>query len=252
MIPGSISKISESVVASANIIKVESDLVRLTGSTQINTIMPGLGTAQGQYLMLMPIEGDIRLGTSGNILNGATLKFATINILAYSKLQQKWVPEVNGLGNPVRESGPQTQPYDPNDFTAVGGTWTVGPWVPGPPSHGLAWYFWNILGSQVTISIFVYDSVISAGVSELHVRVPALLRNRGSIGIGMWHDETVNSGIIDQVGFDFIRLLANPGFTFRTNGSILLQISYMIFYPLPVLPFSADMTFDVGDRFWKR
>ena len=42
MIPGSVSKLSERTVASAATIEAKADIVNVTGSTQINTIIPGL------------------------------------------------------------------------------------------------------------------------------------------------------------------------------------------------------------------
>lgn len=89
MIPGAVSKVNESSVLSATTIFVKSDLVRITGSTQIETIMSSL---QGSSIMifLVPVDGNIVLGTSGNILVGATLIQNRLHVLIFSKSVNKW------------------------------------------------------------------------------------------------------------------------------------------------------------------
>lgn len=90
MIPGSVSKLVESVVASAASISVKSDLVKVTGTTQINTIVPGLGTMQPQFLVLVPVDGAVVLGTSGNISVGITAAVNRAVFLVYLKSTSKW------------------------------------------------------------------------------------------------------------------------------------------------------------------
>lgn len=91
MIPGTVSKLSESTVASAASITAKSDVIRVTGSTQVNTIVPGLGTAQGQFLVFIPTDGAITLGTSGNILVGIAAAVNRAVFLVYVKSLSKWV-----------------------------------------------------------------------------------------------------------------------------------------------------------------
>lgn len=93
MIPGSISKMTEATVASAATVYAKTDIMHVTGSTQINTIIPGLGTAQGQFLVLNPVSGALTLGTSGNIAVGVALVQNRPAILVYSKTAQKWLIE---------------------------------------------------------------------------------------------------------------------------------------------------------------
>lgn len=93
MIPGSVSKLSEQTVASAASITAKADIVNVTGSTQINTIVPGLGTAVSQFLVLNPVSGALTLGTSGNIAVGVTLVQNRPSILVWSKAAQKWLIE---------------------------------------------------------------------------------------------------------------------------------------------------------------
>jgi hypothetical protein len=90
MIPGSVSKLSEATVASAATITAKADIVNVTGSTQINTIIPGLGTAVSQFLVLIPTAGAVTLGTSGNILVGIAMAQNRAVFLVWSKAAQKW------------------------------------------------------------------------------------------------------------------------------------------------------------------
>ena len=89
MFPGTTSKISESVVASAATIQAKSDLVRVTGSTQVNTIVPAFGGFSG-VIWLVPTDGTLVLGTSGNILIGITAAQNRAVCLVFSKLAAKW------------------------------------------------------------------------------------------------------------------------------------------------------------------
>jgi hypothetical protein len=93
MIPGSISKCSEQTIASAATITAKADLVNVTGSTQINTIIPGLGTAVSQFCILNPVSGALTLGTSGNIAVGVALVQNRPSMLVWSKAAQKWLIE---------------------------------------------------------------------------------------------------------------------------------------------------------------
>jgi hypothetical protein len=93
MIPGSVSKMSEATVASAATITAKADLVNVTGTTQINTIIPGLGTAVCQFLVLNPRDGAVTLGTSGNIAVGVALVQNRPCVMVWSKAAQKWLIE---------------------------------------------------------------------------------------------------------------------------------------------------------------
>lgn len=92
MIPGSVSKLSESSVASADTITAKSDIVYVTGNVQVNTIRPGLGSAQSQFLILVPITaGGITLGTTGNVLVGIAAAVNRSVYMVWSKQLQKWL-----------------------------------------------------------------------------------------------------------------------------------------------------------------
>ena len=92
MIPGSQSKTSEENVASATTINIKSDFVRITGTTQIETILSPLilGVKGGVVIMVVAVDGAVVLGTSGNILVGATLTQNRLYVLVYSNIVDKW------------------------------------------------------------------------------------------------------------------------------------------------------------------
>jgi len=90
MIPGSTSKLSESTVASAASISAKTDIVIVTGATQVNTIIPNFGGGFGGFLVLVPTTGLV-LGTSGNILVGITAAVNRAVFLVYVRSLGKWV-----------------------------------------------------------------------------------------------------------------------------------------------------------------
>ncbi len=90
MIPGSVSKLSESELTSANTIAPKSDIVVLSGTTQINTITPALGTNVAQFLVLVP-AGSTVLSTTGNIAVGITAVVNRPVFMVYSPSVGKWL-----------------------------------------------------------------------------------------------------------------------------------------------------------------
>ena len=90
MIPGITSKLSESTVASAATIDAKSDVVLVTGTTQIDTIIPHFGGGFGGYLILIPTAGSVILSTAGNILIGITAVINRAVHLNYVKSTGKW------------------------------------------------------------------------------------------------------------------------------------------------------------------
>jgi len=95
MIPGTTSKCSESTVASAASITAKTDIVKVTGSTQINTIIPNFGGGFSGLCILVPTDGAITLGTSGNILVG----------IAAAQNRSVWLVYVRSLGKWIINSG---------------------------------------------------------------------------------------------------------------------------------------------------
>ena len=90
MIPGIVSKLSRSAVASAATIDAKSDIILISGSTQINTINPYNEGVAGQMAVLIPTDGTLVLGTSGNILVGITMAQNRATPLFYDKVTAKW------------------------------------------------------------------------------------------------------------------------------------------------------------------
>jgi hypothetical protein len=94
MIPGRIARLSEETQASATAIgPVKSDIVKITGTTQIDTIAPAPagGYTWGQLIILIPVDGSVILGTGGNILVGITAVINRAVFLTWVVSLQKWV-----------------------------------------------------------------------------------------------------------------------------------------------------------------
>lgn len=91
MIPGTQSKTSEETVASATTIVAKADLVRITGSTQIETInFPLLLNRGGVMFFAVAVDGAVVVGTSGNVLVGQTLAQNRLYTFVYSAIAAKW------------------------------------------------------------------------------------------------------------------------------------------------------------------
>jgi len=93
MIPGTTTKLSESTVASAASISAKSDIVKVTGTTQVNTILPNFGGGFSGTVVLIPTDGAVILGTSGNILVGITMAQNRAVTLTFVKSTGKWYVE---------------------------------------------------------------------------------------------------------------------------------------------------------------
>jgi len=92
MIPGTQSKLSESIVASADSIVVKTDINHITGSTTINTISSPL-MSSSMIIILIPVDGAVTLGTSGNILVGIAMAVNRSVTMIWSKRVGKWYIE---------------------------------------------------------------------------------------------------------------------------------------------------------------
>ena len=90
MIPGTVSKLSETTVAFNAIIDVKSDIVNVVGAGTINTLRP-YGGGQASQLILIPQTAALILGTAGNILVGITTAINRPVWLVYSKSLGKWL-----------------------------------------------------------------------------------------------------------------------------------------------------------------
>ena len=91
MLPGTVSKTTESTVASAATIRVATDVVVVTGATQIDNITPALGGYHGQFVILVPKDGSIILGATGNIAVGITAVINRAVWMVFVKSLGKWI-----------------------------------------------------------------------------------------------------------------------------------------------------------------
>lgn len=91
MIPGLTSKLSEEVLASATSISPKTDVVYLTGTTAIATIVPPYGGFSG-ILFVVPTGGAVATTTAGNIAAVVTMTDLMPCVFIYSKLNQQWYP----------------------------------------------------------------------------------------------------------------------------------------------------------------
>jgi len=91
MIPGTTSKLSESTVASAASISAKTDIVKVTGSTTVNTIIPNFGGGFSGLLILIPVDGAVTLGTSGNINVGIAAAQNRAVFMVFVRSLGKWI-----------------------------------------------------------------------------------------------------------------------------------------------------------------
>lgn len=91
MIPGSMSKLAEEVIASAATIKPTKDHVVLTGTTEIANIKANLG-GFSTLIFVVPKDGAVATTTTGNIATAVSMPQNRVTVLTYSKSQGKWYP----------------------------------------------------------------------------------------------------------------------------------------------------------------
>lgn len=95
MIPGTVSKLSETNVAAAASIFAKTDIVRVTDTTSttvLTTILPANG-GFSQLLFLQNKSGaSITVVTTGNVSGTGTFTILDkrMAVLVYSKLEGKW------------------------------------------------------------------------------------------------------------------------------------------------------------------
>lgn len=91
MLPGRQSKLSVEKIASADSIIARTDVIKVTGSTAVNTITtPLMLDRDGVILIFIPVDGSVVLGTSGNILVGITAVINRAVILVWDAVVGKW------------------------------------------------------------------------------------------------------------------------------------------------------------------
>lgn len=93
MIPGLMSRLSESIVASTTTVTIKSDLVTMTGTTAVATIVPPPGQGgQSTVIFIVPVDGSIATTTAGNIAKAVTMVQNQTCVFTYSKQTAKWYP----------------------------------------------------------------------------------------------------------------------------------------------------------------
>lgn len=98
MIPGIVSRLSESVVALATTIAPTTDVIVITSTaatTVLNTITPPLGNSPFNLILwIVNNSGNpITAVTTGNIASTCSIPTATVAELIYSQSLGKWLVE---------------------------------------------------------------------------------------------------------------------------------------------------------------
>lgn len=94
MIPGyGSSRLREESIASTTTITVKADLVRITGTTQVDTILSPLKLDRdGQLIFVYTNGAGVTLSASGNIAVSQALVTNRLYAYAWSSLAGKWIP----------------------------------------------------------------------------------------------------------------------------------------------------------------
>lgn len=95
MIPGTVSKLSVKRKPAASTIVADADVIVLTGSGNIDTMIAKTGgmSNTGQLVWLLPAAGTgtgITITTNGNMLNGGLLDENIAIPWIFSPLSNKW------------------------------------------------------------------------------------------------------------------------------------------------------------------
>lgn len=94
MIPGyGSNRGKEDVVASAATIVVKGDLIRITGTTQVDTILSPLITDRDALLIFVYTpDAGVTLSAAGNIAVSQALVTNCLYAYMYSAIAAKWLP----------------------------------------------------------------------------------------------------------------------------------------------------------------
>jgi hypothetical protein len=93
MIPGFTTKLSEETLASAATIYPKKDLIILTGTTALATIVPAYGGGFSGVLFIVPTNAaGVATLTTDNIGVAVTMAQFRVTVLVWSKSQSKWYP----------------------------------------------------------------------------------------------------------------------------------------------------------------
>lgn len=94
MIPGyGPSRLREEAVASAADIVVKSDLVRLTGATQVDNIYTPVNMGrEGVLIFIYASDGAVTISAAGNVAVSQALAQNRLYCYAWSSIAAKWIP----------------------------------------------------------------------------------------------------------------------------------------------------------------
>lgn len=94
MIPGfGSSRMKEESVASAATITVKADLIRITGTTQIDNILSPVNMGRDGLLIFVYTNGaGVTISAAGNVAVAQALVTNRLYAYAFSTLAGKWIP----------------------------------------------------------------------------------------------------------------------------------------------------------------
>lgn len=92
MIPGLTTRISESQLVAASTITPKSDLVFISGTTALKTIIPPYEGFSGILLLVATDPAGVATLTTGNIALVVALTVSKVTAFVYSKKNATWYP----------------------------------------------------------------------------------------------------------------------------------------------------------------
>lgn len=95
MIPGyGSSRMKEEVVASAATVILKSDLVRLTGTTQVDNMFSPVNMGRDALLVFIYTpDAGVTISAAGNVAVSQALVTNRLYAYAFSNLANKWIPQ---------------------------------------------------------------------------------------------------------------------------------------------------------------
>lgn len=82
----------DSAVASTATVVINGDFIRVTGTTNIATIIPAVGLQHPSIIVIVPTDGTVNTVTTGNIAVAVAMPQNRATLLAWSPVNSKWYP----------------------------------------------------------------------------------------------------------------------------------------------------------------
>jgi len=94
MIPGyGSSRMREDVVASAATILLRGDLIRLTGTTQVDNMFSSINMGRdGLLVAIYTPDAGVTISAAGNVAVSVALATNRLYFYAFSSIANKWIP----------------------------------------------------------------------------------------------------------------------------------------------------------------